>query len=68
MRFRQGYRFSLSPVCGMCRCGPGGRWICPQNGKDIFFLFNNLYCMSSDFYDDLPDMTVEYIDLSVLHT
>ena len=31
------------------------------------FFSDNLYCISSDS-SDLPDMTVEYIDLSVLHT
>ena len=32
--------------------------------KMIFFFFNICYCISSDF-SDLPDMTDEYIDLSV---
>ena len=30
----------------------------------FFFFFNIFYCISSDF-SDLPDMTDEYIDLSV---
>ena len=32
----------------------------------FFFFFNIFYCISSDF-SDLPDMTDEYIDLSVCY-
>ena len=43
------------------------RLMCYANIIIISISFIDLYCVSSDF-SDLPDMTVERIDVSVPHT
>ena len=64
------------PPVTLPKAAPGGREVLIEGlplltwspeKRDVlffFFFFKYFYCVSSDF-SDLPDMTDEYIDLSV---